>query len=585
MTDIYGIDLGTTNSCICRLVEGVPEIVPVEGSPVVPSVVSFEGGEPIVGQKARNRALLYPQETVASVKRMMGEQESVHVGGRYQTPEELSSHILDYLKRSAEKEDGRTVERVVITVPAYFSDAQRRATRQAGEMAGLRVERVLNEPTAAALFYDSLGLEDSRSDAERTVLVYDLGGGTFDVSVLRLGEITEVLASTGNTKLGGDDFDQAIMERCLERIQSDSDLDLSWHRAALTRLKHAAEQAKITLSDHPFAGISEPLLPTPEGESVDLDLELSREEFERDLSSYLESTRDEVHRALREAGVHREDVHWVLPVGGSTRLPAVIRLLEEEFGSSRMPVVDPDLSVAKGAAIQGGIIEGSHVGQILIDVTSHSLSTLALVDRLRGTLKCVPIISRNTQIPVTRSEVFQTVLPEQERVEVTVYQGESEDPEENELIGTLDLALAPAPEGTPVTVEFSYDLNGIIRVNVEQKGYSRKREVDMDSSRREQSFISLDDGEMDQEPLPDEEENPETDPSLFDSERKGQVTNYILKKARGLLESLDREEERSELGTLIRDYENALQDGDEDTVDDTEEALVDFMEKIEERNG
>lgn len=583
MTAIYGIDLGTTNSCICRLVGGVPEIVPVEGSPVVPSVVSFEENEPIVGQKARNRALLYPEETVASVKRMMGEQDSVHVGGSHRTPEELSSYILAYLKRAAEKEDGRAVERAVITVPAYFSDAQRRATRQAGEMTGLRVERVLNEPTAAALFYEYLGLEERTSDDERTVLIYDLGGGTFDVSVLRLGEITEVLASTGNTKLGGDDFDQAIMERCLKRINSDSDLDLSGHRPALTRLKHAAEQAKITLSDHPFAEISEPLLPAPEGGNADLDLELSREEFERDLSSHLESTRHEVHRALREAGVRREEVHWVLPVGGSTRLPAVIRLLEEEFGSSRMPVVDPDLSVAKGAAIQGGIIEGSHVGQILIDVTSHTLSTLALVDRFRGILKCVPIISRNTQIPVTRSEVFQTVLPEQERVEVTVYQGESEDPEENELIGTLDLALAPAPEGTPVMVEFSYDLNGLIRVNVEQKGYSRKREVNMDSSRRGQSFISLDEEDMDEAPLPDED--PETDPSLFDSGHGGTVTNYILKKARGLLEGLDREEERAQLGDLIRDYENALRDGDEDTVDDTEEALVDFMEKIEERSG
>ena len=583
MSNIYGIDLGTTNSCICRLVQGAPQVVPVEGSPVVPSVVSFEENRPVVGQRARNRALLHSEDTVGSVKRMMGSEETVFAGSGHRTPEELSSHILAYLKQAAEEADSRTVERAVITVPAYFSDAQRRATRQAGEMAGLRVERVLNEPTAAALFYESLSLRDEGSPAEgeRTILVYDLGGGTFDVSVLRLGEITEVLASTGNTRLGGDDFDRTIVERCLQRIREEHGTDLSGHRPALARLKHAAEQAKITLSEQPFATISEPMLPASGGEDIDLELEISREEFEQDVASYLETTREEIRHALREAGLKREDVHRVLPVGGSTRLPAVVRLLEEEFGSSRLPAVDPDLSVAKGAAIQGGIIDGSRVSQILIDVTPHTLSTLALVERFTESYKCVPIIPRNTQIPVTRSEVFQTVVPHQEQAKITVYQGESEDPEENDLIGTLDLALAPAPENTPVTVEYSYDLNGIIRVSVEQKGYSRKREVDMDASARDQNFLALEE-EEEEGAVDSPEEEAFSGPSAQDA---GRVTNYILQKARGLLEDLREEKERTELEGLIRDYENALQNGDEDTVDDTEEVLVDYMEKIEERGG
>ncbi len=580
MSHIFGIDLGTTNSCIAWLQDGKPEVITIGEDAIVPSVVSFSGQEIIVGHRARNRALLHPEDTVSSVKRMMGLQESVPLRERSCSPEEVSSHILGYMKSQAEEACGTEIHRAVITVPAYFSDAQRRATQKAGELAGLKVERIVNEPTAAALFYEYLGLEEL-SGQEKNILVYDLGGGTFDVSVLRMSEITEVLASRGNTRLGGDDFDRAVMERCLERIREEQGLDLREYKPVLARLKHAAEQAKITLSDHPFAHIREPMLPVADQESIDFEMELSRSDFEAEIHSYLETTRHEVHQALKEAGLAAESIHQVLPVGGSTRIPAVTRFLEEEFGMSKLPLVDPDLSVAKGAAIQGAIIDGSRVSQILIDVTSHSLSTAALVDPYNEILQCVPIIPRNTQIPVTRSEVFYTIADNQQRVEITVYQGESAVPEENTLIGTLDLALAPAPEGSPVIIEYAYDLNGIIRVKAEQKGFSRKREVDLDSSQRNQNFVSLDfEEDFEDEPL---EPADDAEASGSGAQEQSRVTNYILQKARGLLERLETGEEQSELQELIQDYEQALLGDDEDEVDEAEESLVEYLETLEER--
>jgi molecular chaperone DnaK len=581
MSCIFGIDLGTTNSCIAWLNEGKPEVISIDDSAVVPSVVSFSGQEIIVGHRARNRAFLYPEETISSVKRMMGLQAEVPIRDRSCSPEEVSSHILGYLKSQAQKACGTEVRRAVITVPAYFSDAQRRATQKAGELAGLKVERILNEPTAAALFYEYLGLNEPAGQ-ERNILVYDLGGGTFDVSCLCMSEITEVLSSRGNTGLGGDDFDRAVMERCLERIRGEHGRDLRESKPALARLKHAAEHAKITLSDHPFARILEPMLPVTDQESINLDMELPKSDFETDIQSYLETTRHEVQQALKEAGLSAQSIHEVLPVGGSTRVPAVTRLLEEEFGRSKLPVVDPDLSVAKGAAIQGAIISGSRVSQILIDVTPHSLSTAALVDAYNDVLQCVPIIPRNAQIPVTRSEVFFTIADNQQRVEITVYQGESEVPDENSLIGTVDLALVPAPAGSPVVIEYAYDLNGIIRVTVEQKGYSRKREVNLDSSLRNQNFVLVD---FEDDGYEDEPVELGDDPKVPNSGAKeqSQVTNYILQKARSLMERLEARKEESELPELIEDYEQALLGDDENEVDEAEEILIEYLEALEEQ--
>ena len=578
MSTLFGIDLGTTNSCISRLNQGVPEVIAVQGSALVPSVVSFDPQETIVGTRARNRAVLHPDQTVNSVKRAMGSDTIYSLQGASYTPEDISAIILTYLKEQAEEVCAQTVHKVVITVPAYFSDAQRRATHKAGEMAGLQVERIINEPTAAALFYTHTLMAQTPSKDERHVLVYDLGGGTFDVSVLRMGELTEVLASTGNTQLGGDDFDQVLMEVCLDEIMAQNGQDLHDHPPALARLKAAAEQAKITLSAHPYALIDESLIPNPKGESINLSLEISRESFTQMITPYLRSTKTEVDKALTESGLSAECIDQVLLVGGSTRIPAVIDLLEEQFGDSRMPVVDPDLSVAKGAAIQGGIITGSHLHHVLIDVTSHTLSTSALNEQMA--LHCVPIISRNTQIPITRSEMFYTMVTNQKQVRVEVYQGESPEPEENTLIGSLDLALAPAPENSPIVIEYSYDLNGIIHVKVEQKGYSRKREVDLDSSKQNQRFLHLDlEGPEEDEgwdDLSDQEEDQEDSPD---------VTNYILHKARNTLDSMQDQAKRTTLQALITAYEQALRGEDEDEVDDAEENLVDYLDELDNPEG
>ncbi|MFO7802511.1 MAG: Hsp70 family protein, partial [Desulfovermiculus sp.] len=346
---------------------------------------------------------------------------------------------------------------------------------------------------------------------------------------------------------------------------------------ALARLKSAAEQAKITLSAHPFTSIEESLIPNPENKDIHLSLEVTRDAFEQLIEPFLRTTKTEVKNALSEAALPAQAIENVLLVGGSTRIPAVISLLEEEFGSSRMPVVDPDLSVAKGAAIQGGIITGSHIHQVLIDVTPHTLSTKALTDDPNQRLQCIPIIPRNTQIPVTRSEMFYTVISQQRQVQVSVYQGESYVPDDNTLIGALDLSLAPAPEGSPIVIEYSYDLNGIIHVKVEQKGYSRKREVDLDSSQRNQKFLELD--------LDDDERAhgwEDDDESLEESEEENRnITNFILHKARTILKNTEDSAQRNTLQALITAYEQALQGEDEDAVDEAEEKLVDYLDELE----
>jgi len=579
MRTIFGIDLGTTNSCLSWLNNGIPEVLSLDKSPLVPSVVSFDPQETIVGSRARNRAVLHSDITVSSVKRVIGTDQTFAIRDQTYTPEDISSYILTYLKTQAERVHGIQVKDVVITVPAYFSDAQRRATHKAGELAGLNVERIINEPTAAALFYTHTLISQSTEQKEKYVLVYDLGGGTFDVSILRMGELTEVLASSGNTELGGDDFDQVLIDVCLEEIMSQYGLDLRSHPPALARLKSAAEQAKIALSAHPFTTIEESLIPNPEDKDIHLCLEVTRDSFEQLIEPFLQTTKTEVKNALSEAGLPAQAIDNVLLVGGSTRIPAVINLLEEEFGSSRMPVVDPDLSVAKGAAIQGGIITGSHIHQVLIDVTPHTLSTEALTDDPNQRLKCIPIISRNTQIPVTRSEMFYTVAPQQRQVQVKVYQGESDVPDENTLIGALDLALAPAPEGSPILIEYSYDLNGIIHVKVEQKGYSRKREVDLDSSQKNQKFLELDlEDDQSEHGWEDDDDSAEER-----EEENRSITNFILHKARTILKNTEDFAQKNTLQALISDYEQALQGKNEDAVDEAEEKLVDYLDELEDK--
>jgi molecular chaperone DnaK len=577
MSKIYGIDLGTTNSCISVLKDGKPYTIPVDGNGIVPSVVSLDGTNLLVGRKAWNRAAAFPEQSIRSVKRLMGTTEKLKLGGKSYDPEDISAMILRYLCDEARKIEGYEVENVVITVPAYFSDAQRRATMEAGKRAGLAVERIINEPTAAALFYDHIlasdgesGSMQERASVDQYALVYDLGGGTFDVSVLRMGEVIEVLASTGDTHLGGDDFDKRIVSRLLEGIKEKEKVELDDYVPALARLSAVAERAKISLSEKASVRVEETRIPMPKGKSCTVSMEFSREEFEFMTEDFVDRTIASVEKAMEEAQLSPEKIKKVLLVGGMTRMPVIAARLEKIFGDARMPVVDPDLSVSNGASIQGGIISGENCEQILVDVTPHTLSLESLAFDFEN-MECAPIIPRNTQIPVTRSRTFATVVHHQKVAELNVYQGESLVPEENTLIGETQLELAPAEAHCPIMVEYSYDLNGIVHMVAEQKGYSRKTEVRIDSRNPKlfssQGLEEIEEGEEDEEGGEDKEE-------IADS--SGAV-NFVTQRVRSLLSKMEKGAEKDELQEALAQYEKALLDDDE-TVDEIEDKLLALMD-------
>ncbi|MDR1873913.1 MAG: Hsp70 family protein [Synergistaceae bacterium] len=577
MEKIYGIDLGTTNSCISVLEGGKPVTIPVDGSGIVPSVVSLDGKNMLVGRKAWNRAAAFPRQSIRSVKRLMGTTEELTLGDKSYEPEDISAMILRYLCDEAHRIGGHEVERVVITVPAYFSDAQRRSTMEAGKRAGLTVERIINEPTAAALFYDHVRASSGDASAKdgsaggRYSLVYDLGGGTFDVSILQMGDIIEVLASTGDTHLGGDDFDNRIVTRILEQIREKDGLNLEDHLPALARLRAVAENAKIALSRKASVWIEETHIPAPRGKNCTVSMELSREAFEDLTEDLVERTITSVEQAMQEARLAPGQIGRVLLVGGMTRMPIIPARLEKIFGAAQMPAVDPDLSVANGAAIQGGIISGENCEQILVDVTPHTLSLKTLSYAGERLFDCVPIIPRNTQIPVTRARTFHTVVRHQELVQLQVYQGESPEPEGNTLIGMTDLKLAKAEANCPIIVEYSYDLNGIVHLVGEQKGYSRKTELRIDSRNPElfgsQDLTEIEDGE-------DEDESAEGN-----SEDAGSAVNFVTQRARTLIAGMEAGEARDLLSSLLVRYEEALRDGgDEGDVDEIEDELLSLME-------
>jgi molecular chaperone DnaK len=570
---IFGIDLGTTNSCLAVLEAGGPRVVDIDDQPTVPSVVSLDrgSGEIIVGRRALNRRLLAPESTVRSIKRWMGRQEPVELGGRKLLPEEIAAEILRYLKSQGERALGRPVRRAVITVPAYFGDAQRRATLRAGELAGLEVPRLLNEPTAAALIYDRLVLRDAGAagaappaaaaavaavtagrlpagDVQR-VLVYDLGGGTFDVSVVEIGgEISEVRASTGDNQLGGDDFDQLLADFLLRQVRERFGRDLSADRRALARLGDAAERAKIDLSSRPYTRVIEEGL----GGELNLDLEIERSAFEEMIEAHLARTMAEVDRALEEAKLDADRIDRVILMGGSTHIPRIVELIEERFDCPVEHTVDPALGVALGAAVQGAILGGRVFDQILVDVAAHSLGIKTSDDvmdasRLRDADHFSTIIRRNTQIPASRSEVYYTVVHHQRRVQVEVYQGEHPRCSENTLIGDFAFELLPAPAHSPVLVEFKYDLDGIIRVVVSQKGTDRRKEMTLRTRRLEE-----DQG----------------------AESLRAVDNYILRKAQALAAALPSGEAQRRLHDAAAAYAAALE---------SEATLPAEMEKVEDR--
>ena len=464
---IIGIDLGTTNSEVAVVEGGQTRIIEVDGAKLLPSVVGLaDDGALLVGQTARNQYVLYPERTVRSIKRRMGEDTKVAMGPQSYTPQEISALILKRLKQAAEKDLGQAVTKAVITVPAYFSDAQRQATRDAGELAGLEVVRIINEPTAAALAYE---VDHAQV---KTILVYDLGGGTFDCSVVRIAkDVTEVLASHGNNQLGGDDFDARIVDHLITHLKSQGH-DPSDNRTAMARLMRAAETAKITLSDAPFALIQEEYLLEHAGAPVHLSLELAREDYEEMIAPYIAETLEAVHIAVKGAGLTVAGLDEVLLVGGATRTPLVQSRLEEELRMQPRSEVDPDLCVATGAAIQGAVIAGAQVASVLVDVTPYTFGTSAIAE-LNGEMypyTYIPLIRKNTPIPVTKSEAFETSYDGQRKIIVNVYQGEDPDALNNTEIGSFNIdGLSDVPAGNILITTFSLDVNGILHVSSREK--------------------------------------------------------------------------------------------------------------------
>jgi molecular chaperone DnaK len=568
---IVGIDLGTTNSEVAIVRDGKPVVFEEDGDPILPSFVGLsEDGRLLVGKAARNQYALAPERTVKSIKRKMGQDVKVRLGDQEYRPQEISAMILRKLRDRAAAAVGEPVTKAVVTVPAYFNDAQRQATREAGELAGLEVVRILNEPTAASLTYDPRHAELHR------ILVYDLGGGTFDVSIVQAQEgVVEVLASHGDTRLGGDDFDELIYLHVVTKFQTEHGVDLSQNAVARARVLRAAEAAKRHLSYHPYARIEEEFIAEKDGQALHLNAEIARGEYEDMIRPLLLRTMDSVQRALDDAALVASQIDKIVLVGGSTRTPLVSALLEERLGQPAHQEVNPDLCVALGAAVQAALIRGDDVGAVLVDITPHSLGIKCLdfVHGFEFPFRFAPIIHRNSPLPTSRSEMFATVNDEQTQVEIEVFQGENDDIRFNHKIGNFRIeGLAKVPAGNQLVVQLDLNLDGMLRVSAREKATGLQKQVTIENALAEFERTEVEQARQRLDRLWDADDADElgeppaegaAPPALVPGPREGQretvQARALLEKAERLAEKLS-PEDRGEVERLMTRLRNALTD-------------------------
>ena len=574
---IIGIDLGTTNSEVAVVENGKVTVIADAGKKILPSFVGIGGsGEILVGETARNQYLIYPERTVKSIKRLMGQDTQVVMADRSYTPQEISAIILKRLKAIAENYVGQSISKAVITVPAYFSDAQRQATHEAGQIAGLEVVRMINEPTAAALVY---GAGD---DEAKRMLVYDLGGGTFDVSVVNVqAGVVEVLSSHGDNHLGGDDFDQLIIDHIQEHIRQQHGIEVEGHSKAIARITRAAEKAKLVLSDEPFALIEEEYLLEHDGAPIHLTLELARSTYEDMIEDYINATMDATHIALKGAKLTASDIDEIILVGGSTRTPCIRERLFDEFGFEPHGEVDPDLCVAMGAATQAAMINGQEIGTVLVDVTPYTYGTSAIgyLDGMPYPYQFIPIIHKNSVLPVHKSEAFMTFQDGQRKVNVRIYQGEDPDALNNVEIGEFMVEdLLDVPAGNVITLTLDLDLNGILHVSAREKASGKEKAITINNAISRFEAEELANAKQRIDGLFGE--NAGEEQGVASESAAAAEARKLIKKAESLFETVS-SEDKEDMVDLIETISACLDSSDEAALREPVERLNDIIYYLE----